>query len=32
MSEKKELNSLSKFDKFFGGFNVKHDSFESLLQ
>ena len=23
---------LIKCDKFFGGFNVKHDSFESLLQ
>ena len=32
ISEEKELNSLNKCDKFFVGFIVKHDSFESLLQ
>ena len=31
-SDEKELNSLNKCDKFFGGFNAKHGSFESLLQ
>ena len=30
--DEKELNSLNKCDKFFGGFNANHDSFESLLQ
>ena len=32
ISEDKELDSLNKCCKFFGGFNVKDDSFESLLQ
>ena len=32
MSEEKELNSLDKCNKFFGGVNDKQDSFESLLQ
>ena len=27
-----EGNKFIKCDKFFGGFNVKHDTFESLLQ
>ena len=32
ISDEKELNSLDKCDKFFGGFNAKHDLFESLLE
>ena len=32
ISDKTELNSLNKCDRFFGGFNANHDSFQSLLQ
>ena len=32
ISDEKLLNSLNKYDKFVGGFNARHYSFESLVQ